>query len=421
MSDNAPDIIEELNGVTHQYRKALAAFEKRTGLAGTSVEARGSGEDREKFDRLDSDLTAIELRRQNTELSARLAALEKRPTLEGRAFGGGTLSDSSNPDSPAYAARWLKAVASGDPHEMRALSTSSSGAAIPTDMERRIVERLQQVNILRQIAVVRTINSKRTIPVENALPTTNLVGEASSASASDPTFSTAISVTPYKLVTRTTLSQEFIEDAIGQGDPGTGIQYVSDRLAMSMGLRQEEFYTAGTGSSQPQGIAGSGAGITQVTDLGAGVALTTTTADNLIDTVHLVPVQYRNSPRFRWLISDAFLRHVRKLKNTVTTSGPLEYIWSPGTNNANSLVGGVPATIYGVPYSIGQYVPTTTANAAIYAVVGDFNYFEIFDRTGITAFTDPYTAAATMETNLYVYSRTDSKVMLPTAFAAITG
>ena len=151
------------------------------------------------------------------------------------------------------------------------------------------------------------------------------------------------------------------------------------------------------------------------------MALTTVTADNLIDAVHAVPVAYRASPRFRWLISDSFLKAVRKLKNTVTTSGPTEYVWAPGTSTTNSLVGGVPATIYGVPYSVGQYVPTTTANAAIYAVVGDFNYFEIFDRTGITSMTDPYSGMANMQTNLYVYSRTDSHVMLPEAFAAITG
>lgn len=420
MNDETNNLTDELHTITHEYRKALAQFEQRTGLAPQRVDAQGSGEEKEKFAKMDADLTLTELRRQNTEMLAKLAALEKRPQLESRAFGG-RLSDASDPDSPAYAARWLKAVASGNPMELRALSTSSSNAAIPTDMERRIVERLQQVNVMRQIAVVRTINSKRSIPVENALPTTNLIGEGSSVTDSDPTFSTAISVTPYKLVTRTTLSQEFIEDAIGQGDPGTGLQYVADRLAMSMALKQEEFYTAGTGSSQPQGIAGTGNNITQTTDLGAGVALTTVTADQLIDTVHLVPVQYRSSPRFRWLISDAFLRAVRKLKNTVTTSGATEYIWAPGTSTTNSLVGGVPATIYGVPYSVGQYVPTTTANGATYAVIGDFNYFEIFDRTGITSMTDPYSAMSTMQTNLYVYSRTDSKVMLPAAFANITG
>ena len=162
-------------------------------------------------------------------------------------------------------------------------------------------------------------------------------------------------------------------------------------------------------------------GIAQGVDLGAGVALTSVTADNLIDAAYTVKPVYRNSPRYRWLISDTFLRTVRKIKNTVTTSGQLEYIWTPGTATVNALVGGMPATIAGIPYSVGQYMPTTTADNAVYAVVGDFNYFEIFDRTGITSMLDPYSNAATHQTNLILYTRTDSKVMLPEAFAYIRG
>ena len=53
----------------------------------------------------------------------------------------------------------------------RALTLGSTNAGIPTDMERRIVQKLQDANVLRQISVVTQIDSKRTIPVENALPT----------------------------------------------------------------------------------------------------------------------------------------------------------------------------------------------------------------------------------------------------------
>ena len=151
------------------------------------------------------------------------------------------------------------------------------------------------------------------------------------------------------------------------------------------------------------------------------MALTTVTADNLIDAAYTPKPVYRNSPRYRWLISDAFLRTVRKVKNTVTASGQLEYIWTPGTSTVNALVGGMPATIAGIPYSVGQYMPTTTGNDTIYAVVGDFSYFEIFDRTGITSMLDPYSNAATHQTNLILYSRTDSRIMLPEAFAYIRG
>lgn len=411
------DELNDMQNTVHEYRKALDAFSKRTNHATQTVEVRGSGEEREKIARMDADLTAIEERAQLQSLQLRLAKLEAQPMFESRAPKAATLGDPNDRASEAYAQRWLNAVVRGDSHEMRALSTGTSGAAIPTDLERRIINKLQQANVLRSMATVSTIDSKRTISVEGSLPTTSLVAEAGAITASDPSFGTAISVVPYKLVCATQMSQEFIEDAIGNGGIGSGLQYVADKCGLSIGLKQEEYGTTGTASSQPEGIAGSSAqsklaAISQVTDLG-GAAITTVSGDNLIDTVHLVAPQYRNSPRFSWFISDTFLKTVRKIKVNTT-----DYVWKP--SEVGGISGGAPGTIYGVPYRIGQYVVTATANNNVFAVVGDFNYFEIFDRTGITSMMDPYSAAASHQTTMYIYTRSDSRIMLAQAFAAIT-
>ena len=411
------DDLNEMQNTVHEYRKALDAFARRTGAATQTVEVRGSGEEREKIARMDADLSAIEERAQLQSLQARLAKLESQPMFESRAPKAAQLGDANDRGSEAYAQRWLNAVVRGDNAEMRALSTSTSGAAIPTDLERRIINKLQQSNVLRSMCPISTIDSKRTISVENGLPTTDLVAEAGAITATDPSFGTAISVVPYKYVTAVKMSQEFIEDAIGNGGIGSGLQYVADKCGLSIGLKQEDAYTTGTNSSQPEGIAGSSAqtkisGVSQVTDLG-GTAVTTVTGDNLIDTVHLVPPQYRSSPRFSWLISDTLLKTVRKIKVSTT-----DYVWKVGSEGG--ITNGAPGTIYGVPYRIGQYVPTATANNNVFAVVGDFNYFEIFDRTGITSMMDPYSAAANHQTTMYVYTRTDSKITLANAFAAIT-
>jgi HK97 family phage major capsid protein len=414
------DNLNDLQNTVHQYRKALDAFESRTGHQPQQVEARGSGEEREKIAHMDADLSVIEARAESAALRARIAKLESQPMFQSAAPSSIRGGDPNDRGSEAYAARWLNAIIRGDNSELRALSTGTSGAAIPTDLERRIVNRLQQANVVRAMSVVSTIDSKRTISVENALPTTNLVAEAGSITPADPSFNTQISVTPYKYVTATTMSQEFIEDAIGTGGIGSGLAYVADKMGLSIALKQEEAFTVGTASSQPEGIAGSNArttiaNISQVTDL-SGAAVTTVTGDNIIDTVHLVAPQYRNSPRFSWLISDTLLKTVRKIKTL--TSGANDYVWKVG--NEGGLTNGAPGTIYGVPYRVGQYVPTATTNNLVFAVVGDFNYFEIFDRTGITSMMDPYSAAASHSTTLYMYTRTDSKLMLGNAFAMIT-
>ena len=413
------DELNDLQQITHEYRKSLAAYEARTGRAPQTVDHRGSGEEREKFAKMDADLDAVEMRAQLAATHARLAKLESQPVLDSRAASTRPVDAGA-----AESARWLKAMVNNDQAELRALSLGTSNAGIPTDMERRIVERLWDANVMRQIAPVTQIDSKRTIPVENALPTTSLISEASAiGSPGDPSFGTAVSVVPYKYATRVILSQEFIEDGIGQAGIGSALDYVANRCALSIALKQEEAYVTGTGSSQPEGIAGSTTGkpIAQGVDLGSGVALTSVTADNLIDALFTVKPVYRNSPRFRWLFSDSMVKAVRKLKNSVTTSGALEYIWTPGTANTNSMVGGIPATVLGVPYSVSQYVPTTTGDNTVYAVIGDFNYFEIFDRTGITSVVDPYSLSNNHQTALIFYTRTDSHIMLAEAFAYIRG
>ncbi len=403
----------------HVYRRNLNQFAERTGLPTHLVDTHGTGEEKQLFARMDEALTAAELRAQNAQLEARLAKLEAQPTLSSRA-------PRVDAGSEAESREWLRAVASG---EMRTLGTAtiSSGSGqigttaagnVPTDMERRIREKMYQNSVIRSIATVNTIDSKRTLLVENAIPTGYLVGEGASVTLSDPSFST-ISVVPYKYGAGTQLTQELIEDGIGQSGIGSIMDYVATRLSLGIQRKMENDFATGAGTSGPQGIARTG-GITTGVNLGTQPqAITAITADNIITTVHSVAPQYRNSPKFRWLFHDKFLEAARKLKNA--TSGQADFIWTPGTLG-NTLNGGVPATLYGVPYSLSEWVNDGSGSATentVYAVVGDFNYFEIFDRTGMTMMVDPYSAAASAATTMYVFARTDSRVTLAEAFAAI--
>jgi len=421
------DELNEIQQITHEYRKSLAAYEARTGRAPQTVDHRGSGEEKQKFAMMDADLTAAELLAQNKALEARLAKLEATPTLEPRAARGATVADES---SPEFAARWLRAGMTGSP-EFRVLTKgSTTNAPVPTDMERRIVERLYQSSVLRQIAKVSTIDSNRTIRVESTLPTAYVVGETSDATLSDPAYK-SISVSPFKFVAATKMSQEFIDDAIGNGGVGSGLNYVADRLALALAKLQDEKFTIGSGSSEPQGIADctSTAWATTNSDniINQGIALTEDqtvnnfSADNVIDCVMTPGPQYRNSPRYRCLVSDAGLRAIRKLKQNS------EFIWSLAPNNPQSLAGPVPGLICGVPYSISEYLPSTAAQTSTTAnvrgsalfIAGHWDYFEIFDRTGMQSLFDPYSSSLSLQSTLYVWMRTDSRITLPEAFAAI--
>jgi len=406
------DDLTQMQNTVHEYRKALEKFAARTDSETHDINKRGSGEEREKIAKIDADLDAAEKLAQIRSQQKRIAELESRAEFETRAPRA-----TSGPDSKEYSQRWINALVSGNPMEMRALSTSSSGAAIPTDMERRIVERMRQASVLRALCTIVPIDSKRTITVENALPTTALVTEGNTISASDPSFSTAISVVPYKFATRVTMSQEFIEDAIGQGGIGGGLNYVADKCAMSIALSQEEYLTIGSGSSQPEGI--ETASISQIENIGAGGAGNAAdddlTGDMLINCVHRIPPQYRSGPRFTWVMHDTLIRHIRKIKVNTT-----DYVWK--LNETGGLADGAPGTIYGIPYRLNAYInqSSSTTNGDVVAVVGNFTYMELFERTGVTSLLDPYSSASTHQSNLYLYTRWDSHIMLPEAFASIT-
>ena len=406
------DEITNIENVVHEYRKTLDGFAARTGAQTHHVERRGSGEEREKIARIDADLDAVERDAQLAAMQKRLKALESQPMFEAR-----KPNIAADIGSGDYKKRWCNALMRGDAAEFRALALSTSGAGIPTDMERRIVDKLQQASVMRSLAKVSQINSKRTITIGDALPTTALIGEAASITASDPTFGSAVSVVPYKFATRVLMSQEFIEDAIGTGDIGTGLDYVADKCAMSIALSVENYLTTGSNSSEPQGIAA--AAFSQNVDLGAGGANNAwdndVTGDNLIDAVHKIKPQYRTGPKFAWVMHDSCIATVRKLKVNTT-----DYIWKPSENGG--LVQGLPGTIYGIPYYANAYMTTatTTTNGKVAAVVGNFDYFEMFERTGITSMLDPYSNAATHQTQLILYTRWDSKIMQSEAFASIT-
>jgi HK97 family phage major capsid protein len=350
--------LNELNNLTHNYRKELERIEKRTGAPAQFVTQKGSGSEIEMIERMDADMTKIERSvqdiAQNRAQESRLAAIEARlgePVYTSRAAAVSRGSD-TDPKSAAYAERWIKATARGDLAELRVMSNGTSNAGVPTDLERRIVAKLQQASALRSLAKITTIDSARTVTIENALPTSALVADNGSVSAADATFSAQISVVPYKFVCATTMTQEFIDDVVGTAGIGTGLDYIAQRCAASLALTLDQFYTVGTGTSQPQGIFDTGATalaglVTQGVVLAEDALITAVTGDNIIDCVHAVAPQYRQSPRFKWLFSDTFLKTVRKIKVNTT-----EYVWKP-SENYSDLTAGVPGFLYGVPYVIG--------------------------------------------------------------------
>jgi HK97 family phage major capsid protein len=96
--------------------------------------------------------------------------------------------------------------------------------------------------------------------------------------------------------------------------------------------------TTGSGSSDVEGI---------VTNSAAGVtaaSATAVTADEIIDLVHSVDPEYRQSPNAAIMMNDSTLTAIRKLKD-----GNGNYLWQMGDFQI-----GTPQNILGYPVVVNQ-------------------------------------------------------------------
>lgn len=296
--------------------------------------------------------------------------------------------------------------------DIRSLTSATSNAAIPTDMERAIWQKVQQNNVIRALCNPVVIDSNRDIVVEGSLPTTALVAEGGTISPADPTFAAKITIKSYKYVTAVKYSQEFMQDVIGANGIGSGMAYLADKMGTSLANALDLAYVVGAGgTSAPEGCMAPVTPLTQVVDL-AAAAITTITAANLVDVFFKLPAQYRKNAT--WLMSDTALSVIAKL---VDQNG--RYMFT--MDRVGDIQSGFSGTLLGRPVVVVVGAPTATVNGNIFVLFADMaKYFGIWDRKGMDTLLDPFTSAATGYSTLYNWARTDSKVLLPEAAAAIT-
>lgn len=406
MSDELNDIME----ATHVYRKQLAEIERRNGTATQAIVDNAfkvTGEERQKLEKIDADLTAAELRAQNRALEARLAKLEATPVLESRAPRAG------GDDAEAqYAERFAKALFSGNRlafervmQERANVTTSTASGAVPVLWQDRIVEKINRFNIFRSVCPVRNVNSDQKIVVGGALPTAYKVAEAASITE-DATFSIAnVDVLDINYGVFVPVSKQYANDAIG------GLEYVARKSGEAIANLLESEYTSGAGGSgNMPGILSFGIG--NGGDIGATIA--DLTGDDLIDVAHTVGAQYRRG-NVGYMMNDTVLKTVRKIK---IASGSAEYVWKPPATYSD-LREGIPSTIYGSPVYVNQSMTNAAGDKAI--VYGNWDYYEIYDRDGgVSIMIDPYTLAQTQMTRIIVNHRTYGVCTNVDAFAYLT-
>lgn len=243
--------------------------------------------------------------------------------------------------------------------EFRALSKLTAGAGsntVSTSFYNRLVANLVEVSgVMMTGPTVLTTEGGESIqiPKTTAHSASTLTAEAAVIAASDPTFG-QVTLGAYKYAHLIQVSNELLND--------TGVDlegYLSMQSGRALGNAIGVHLVTGTGTAQPSGVVtGASAGVTG----GTGVA-GAFTADNLIDLYFSVISPYRNSPSAAWLMRDATLGAVRKLKDTTN-----QYIWQP------SLQVGAPDTLLGKPVYTDPNVAAVAVSAKS-VLFGDFSQY----------------------------------------------
>jgi len=392
------ELLEQRAGLILAAQKLMDASEER-GL---------TPEDEQKFDRLMADADGIDAQIRNAK--RREAVAEAARSLEqpvNRISAAFSRATSEARDGGEYEKAFRHYLRSGDNSELRVMSigtATNGGHTVPETVEARIVEKMRQQSIVRQLGRTTTTPDDRKIPIQNAIPTAAIVGEGSSITASDATF-TQLTVDSYKYATRVVASRELIADS------GINLEeYVIRTSAEAIARAQDEHFWDGTDSGQPQGVIAGLTGAGNKQQLSAGQTSTITSADNVIDWIYKLPVQYRAGAVI--LTSDEVVKNMRKIKDANNN-----YIWL--ASDVNTLMaGGAPGTIMGVPYYISEYVDAL-ATAKYVAVYGNFNYYEIFDRGATEIVVDPYSLSSTWQLQMVVVKRTDALRTLDEAFVTL--
>lgn len=342
-----------------------------------------SAEEQSTWDTLNAELEALDKRIKSVldgetrakEAEAQFAKLEGKPS-DNRSGWADRDAKASGPASPV--AEELRSflrgergryydVAPAGPVDYRTLTkgvAAAGGNTVPTSFYDRLIAHLIETSGLMQAmpTVLNTAGGETIqVPKTTAHSSAAIVTEGSAIAASDPAFG-QIPLGAYKYGTLIQVSRELLDDA------GVDLEgYLAMQAGRALGNAYGAHAITGTGTGQPRGVVTDATvGVTG----GAGVA-GKFTADNLIDLHYSVIAPYRASASCMWMMRDASIAEVRKLKDS---NG--QYLFQP------SLVAGTPDTLLGKPVITDPNVAAVALSAKS-VVFGDFSQYFVRFAGGV--------------------------------------
>ena len=316
--------------------------------------------------------------------------------------------------------------------EIRALSDGTDadgGFLLPIDFYSKLIEVRYQHNAMRQVADVIPLGTFETeITIEGAFAASSYTAEAAALNEATPTFSN-LTLKPHTLRYFSKVSNELMADSTSRGSAFSIENILSAQIGKSMAEKEERAFCTGSGASSPTGIFSYCTGTTTTISGVTTATNYTLTGAELMDVVSGLPRAYRDNAK--WIMSDEVFYKLRKLlqvqllgtqaASSISSSPFAPYAWSLGDGK---LQDGEPDRLLGFPVicvNNGLTYPAA-ANAAgsePVALFGDFSYFKIGEREGVSIKVARETFLANNQTGIFAFSRHGSVNTNAAAFKAL--
>ena len=333
----------------------------------------------------------------------------------------------SKVDSEEYRNAFSTYLLKGDrtpASELRVMveGTPADGGYLPaTEFYTTLIQKRFQFNAMRGCATSIPLGTFKTeMTLESTFGTAEYLGEGSGATESHPTF-TNLTFTPYTLRYFTKVSNELIADAATRGSGFAIDTILANQIGRVVGLKEEVAFTTGAGAS------GSPAGPRGIyTYTTSGIATRTTAASGTISATDLQALTYdlgrAYRPSAKWVMTDAVAALIRRILQTSPLAGTAAsgyaggnyapYAWSMGDGK---LQDGEPDRLFGYPVVTVAAGPTVQANAIV-AVFGDFEFYKIGEREGLSIQTAREQFLVNNQTGYFAFARHDAQATLLEAF-----
>ena len=227
---------------------------------------------------------------------------------------------------------------------------ADGGYLVPIEYDRRLIDVLEQENIMRSLATKITTSGEHKINIAATKPAAAWIEEGGALTFGDATFS-QILLDAHKLHVAIKVTEELLYDnAFGLEN------YIITQFGKALANAEEDAFLNGDGSGKPTGLFAATGGGTVAGTLSAAIK-----SDDMLDLVYALKRPYRKNASF--IMNDKTLAQLRKLKDN---NGA--YIWQP------SYQAGEPDKVLGYTVHTSAYAPE---NAIAF---GDYSYYNIGDR-----------------------------------------